>query len=224
MINWTEILVSDNFYTDPFPHFRIYDVLPESDYEAIRKTYDTCHDLSEFGVTTPHDTQMPDVWQRFSLDNFDNCDIICQELCKYFGHTEIPEWFVSSNALARHEHPEMAPGELIRDWHIDGDCKFFNSIYYIGTESEGHIEIKNSITQSEKSYEFCGNSMLIWPNSTVLNNHYHQFRNSNTGVRRTLYMCWAPKTTEMIESATYCVDADMAQALRRVTDYQGLTP
>ena len=224
MINWTEILVSDNFYTDPFPHFRIYDVLPESDYEALRKTYDACHDLCAFGVTTPGDTHVPDVWQRFTTDNFDRSDIICEELSRYFGQTDIPEWFVSSYALAKHEHPELAPGELIRDWHIDGDGKFFNSIYYIGTESQGHIEIKNGITQSEKSYEFCGNSMLIWPNRTELHNHFHQFRNSNTGIRRTLYMCWAPKTPEQIQFATCSVDKPMAQALRRVTDYQGLTP
>ena len=225
MFDWQKILSEDNYHDDPIPHWRAYDVLPESDYQALLESYDdVCLNQTCQGVFIPDTPDLPDEWQRFADHNFKLGGEPARAMQHKFGDVT-DDWFISAHAMSRHQHQpsEIAPGELIRDWHIDGDSKYFNTIYYLGPETQGHIELRNELTGKEKSYAYAGNSILVWRNITPEGHHYHQFRNSDSGIRRTVYLCWAPLNSHYIENSIYCIDPGTAHCLETLTDYQGLT-
>ena len=223
MFNWDDIITDRNFRSDPIPHFRVENVLPDDVYSELLTTYDdSWRATSGYGVITPDTPGISDIWQQFATRAIS--DLPVDKLEDYFDY-HYPEWFVSACALSYHLHDTntIRPGRLIRDWHQDGDSKFFNSIYYLGPEKQGHIELKNMHTGREKSYEYSGNSILIWRNWMPDSCYQHQFRNSESGHRRTVYLCWAPKTDYYIENAGYSIDPDTTRHLQRLTRYQGLT-
>ena len=224
MFDWNKILSDDNYSSDPLPHWRAYDVLPEEVYQELLQSYDDCWEHTCQGVLTPDMGNIPDVWRKFAEHNFNLGGEPAIKMTDRLG-TSYSDWFVSAHALSRHHHPpsDISPGDLIRDWHIDGESKYFNTLFYLGPESQGHIELRNSDTDSEHSYEYASNSMLVWRNIVPTNNHYHQFRNSASGIRRTVYLCWAPRDPQYINDATLSVDPGTSECLKKLTNYQNLT-
>ena len=225
MFDWQKIITDKNFRSDPIPHFRVENVLSDDIYTELLETYNSSWDATDgYGVITPECTGISDVWRQFADSAYH--DIPAKMLEPYFDY-EHPDWFVSACALSYHHHDpddgNIKPGELIRDWHQDGDSKFFNSIYYLGSESLGHIELKNTQTGAELSYEYSGNSILIWRNWMPDSSYLHQFRNSQSGPRRTVYLCWAPKTDYYIDAAGHSIDPETSRHLKKLIRYQGLS-
>jgi hypothetical protein len=203
MIDWTNVLSEKNFYTDPGPHYRIYNFLPDKIHDELYNTYlenrshrsDGMYDVG-FDYTT--------LWKEFLQDCFNSIDIVPSILEQSFSmpHQDCG-YFLSSCALAYHNDIHI-PGELIRDWHRDGDAKYFNMIYYLGNwqMTYGNIELKDMTTQKEKSYEYTSNSAIIWSNKPSKDHDlYHQFRQSGNQERRTVYVTWAPNEEPYIKHA-----------------------
>jgi len=72
--------------------------------------------------------------------------------------------------------------ELIRDWHIDGNTKKFQSVYYLGGSAGGEFELKGG--DDILTYPYQHNRLIVWYNTKETQ---HRFWSVN-GTRYTISM------------------------------------
>ncbi len=192
MINFDNILTDTNFVSDPFPHFRIYNVLPQETHDDLYESYDdqsncTIQPHGAWNKTLVNHTEL---WTELLTKFWDSCDTVMSQAQKYLDTPSHKSYVTTGVSLAKHTMCDN-PGALIRDWHIDGSSKFVNIIYYLGSGSETHgaIELCDMDKDTDKftSYPYTANSMIVWANIPPFN---HRFRQANT-FRKTVYTNFA---------------------------------
>ena len=193
MINFGKILTDSNFVSDPFPHFRIYEVLPEEIHTQLYQTYDQQSDTLEqpHGGWNKNITSHTKLWDNLLTEFWESCDVVMQRATEYLNTDPYKSYITTGVSLAKHTMCEE-PGKLIRDWHIDGASKYVNIIYYLGTGSETHgaIELCDMDNGSDNylSYPYTANSMIVWAN---IHPYHHRFCQANM-CRKTVYANFAP--------------------------------
>ena len=185
-----ESLNQKNFFTDPFPHFRVYDLLDaELHQELFKKYYDmnvlTIQPYGNWNKNISGDA----VWHNELCELWDSAEQI-STACKKF--LCLPEAQFETLSVSMPMHSGSKSNQILKDWHLDGSDKLLNMIYYLGTGTEkyGAIELKNSDTQIEKSYPYCANSLIVWVNQPPC---LHRFRMTDTLQRHTVYVNYVPK-------------------------------
>lgn len=177
-----------NFFSEPFPHFRIYDVLDPEMHRDLFLTYSDIHTTQPYGVW---DKDMPcdPLWNTELCELWDSANDI-SNACKKF--LCLPDTQFETLAVNVPHHTGSQSNAIIKDWHLDGSDKLLNMIYYLGTGTEkyGAIELRNANTKKEKSYPYCANSMIIWANVDPC---LHRFRMTDTLHRYTVYVNYVPK-------------------------------
>ena len=192
MINLANILNDTNFVSDPFPHFRIYDVLPQEIHSELYQTYDSQSDTLEqpHGGWNKNIMSHTKLWDELLTEFWESCDVVMQHAAKYLNTDPDKSYITTGVSLAKHTLCND-PGKLIRDWHIDGSSKYVNIIYYLGSGSETHGNIElcdmDKGTDEYLSYPYTANSMIVWANIPPFN---HRFRQSNQ-FRKTVYTNFA---------------------------------
>lgn len=196
MITWSKLLTQENFYKNPVPHYRIYNVLSSRDHAILYSEYfdvlqESCTGSS--GSWRPGNFQQSKHWNAFLKTIWDSGTTL-----KTAWETQTPpsatltDGDITDNILgvnlSCHSPVGGKPGSLIKDWHYDGENKKLSMIYYLGTgeEEHGNFEFKNAETQETLDYPYTYNSMTIWCNDTL---SLHRFRRSNL-TRKTVYSAW----------------------------------
>ena len=195
VFNFDNIITKDNFVNKPFPHFRIYDVLPKHEHDTLFSTFEENRNKLELPFCIWDKNNSPAVldqnWNEVLELFWNSCDDVISKCMDYFPIDSNKKIIPTGVSMVTH-NALVPPGKLIRDWHIDGSSKFVNIIYYMGTgeETHGEIELKNFDIRDETftSYPYKANSMIIWPNVSPF---HHRFRMSGNGFRNTIYTNYA---------------------------------
>ena len=192
MIDLDNHLTNANFVSDPFPHFRISEVLPNEIHTQLYQTYDQQSDtlVQPHGVWNYTIASHTDLWHDLLREFWESCDVVMQRATEFLNTDPDKSYITTGVSLAKHTLCDE-PGKLIRDWHIDGSSKYVNIIYYLGSGSEthGNIELCDMDKGSDKylSYPYMANSMIVWANIPPFN---HRFRQASR-YRRTVYTNFA---------------------------------
>ena len=185
MINWEQILTSENFKSSPVPHFRIYNLLPDDIHSKLYQDYDTVWDklIHPTGIWKKSmDIDNP-LWEELFNHCWDTGEIVKDYWCKHTDTELTPTETLNVN-LSKHFFCNH-PGELLRDWHLDGTDKNLSYIYYLGMgdETHGGFEFRCPKTNDILHYPYTANSLTIWNNDDV---SFHRFYQANRE-RKTLY-------------------------------------
>ena len=216
MIEWNKL--SSHYSSEPVNHFRIQNVFTNKVYTELLDTYEQAWRLTTKGFYDPGVTY-PDVWQNLYDYVMETRNVVPNLIHNYLDEElHYDDYIITNLQLSNHIFPDLAPGELIRGWHRDGATKYFNMVIYFDNETHGNIEFKNVETEQEKSYLYEPNSAVMWANCD--HRVWHQFRNSGSGVRKTLFITWAPNTEEMTQYMLKHDDHNLAEIHQRQLDLQ----
>lgn len=209
MINWQEKLTTENFYLNPVPHFRVYDLIDIDIHNELYEEYqsiisskilleDHRHGFTQgtsYMIWRPNKPQPLSPNMSSLLHSLTGAQDDVFDAYNRLAKCNLSPTFDSTDSVNFnfwHRHA-FIPGELVYDYHRDGEDLKFVSIYYLGMgdEESGDIEIKNEETQEEISYEYTANSYILF-----LNEHpqKHRFRHPSNGRdRRTLNTAFPAK-------------------------------
>ena len=215
MIDWNKI--PSQYQSEPVNHFRISKVFSDGIYTELLDTYLHTWGLTTKGFYDPSVTY-PNVWQNLYDYVMETRNVVPELIHDHLEEDLHQDYIITNLQLSNHIFPDLAPGELIRGWHRDGSTKYFNMVIYFDDETHGNIEFKNVETEQEKSYLYEPNSAVMWANCD--HRVWHQFRNSGSGVRKTLFITWAPNTEEMTQYMLKHDDYNLAEIHQRQLDLQ----
>ena len=190
MIEWHKLLTSENFYNDPSPHYRIFNVLPDDVHSELNSSYIDIRDKMKppFGHHSKGQNLQCELWQELLEDFWNSSDVLHKSWVQMTNQDLPDDHNVHSVNFSSHP-PKDYPGKLLKDWHTDGPEKKLSYIYYLGDgdETHGNFELSNHDISRTKDYPYQANSMIIWYNDFGSN---HRFRQSNN-IRKTVYVSFS---------------------------------
>ena len=166
------------YFTEPWPHIVIENVLPDDVAEYMLNNWPEGQD---YGVIKTFGAGNDDpVHAEFERVNFiERADDILMTSAQIFNDDDAFDCDLDGLIYRDLKADEPC---LVRDWHIDNTEKKYHGILYIGSVKDAAFVARNDETCLEKVYEYEHNRFLWWRNTPET---MHKFY-SGTGSRKTI--------------------------------------
>jgi len=156
------------YYSKPWPHIVIDDVLPADVADHIKDNFPSCNEHDARGPCLAADYTSDPVFTKFHESIHSNADRMNAKMDEIFK-SEYDGPYSMRHALYR-DQPPTETFSLIRDWHIDAPNKKHKFMFYFDEGEGGWFELINPITKEEKRYEYKHNRLIAFQN-TLLTAH-----------------------------------------------------